>query len=36
MPLGSVAAHAFREACDSGAAALDDASLFEIARRRRS
>jgi len=36
VPLGSLAANAFREACDNGAAALDDTSLFEIARRRRT
>ena len=34
VPLGSMAAAAFREACDSGAAAADDGILFEIARRR--
>ena len=35
MPLGSAAAEAFRRACESGAGSLDDASLFEIARRHR-
>jgi len=34
-PLGSAAAEAFRRACEGGAGSLDDASLFEIARRRR-
>jgi len=33
VPLGTAAAERFRSACDSGAAALDDASLFEWARR---
>ena len=32
-PLGTAAAERFRSACESGAAALDDASLFEWARR---
>ena len=34
VPLGSLAADAFRHACDSGAALHDDACLFDFARRR--
>ena len=33
VPLGTVAAQAFARACDAGFAALDDASLLELARR---
>ncbi len=34
VPVGQAAADAFRRACEAGAGALDDAALFEVARRR--